>query len=96
MTKAKIKLNTEVERFKETFASELLEYHFEKSIGRNKNNSLPWRVLLEDNTQPHVDILCDLSKWLTKRWDKKLVEKYFFVVGENKEGSSSEILKSNN
>ena len=77
--------NKEKEKFKTELFNELLEYHFEKSLGKDNHNNLPWRVLLEDNIQPHIDILCDLSKWLVKRgWNKTVVEELFFVVADDK------------
>ena len=79
-------LSKEEERFKVVFSSEILEYHFEKSLGKNSHNALPWRTLLEDNIQPHTDILCDFSKWLIKHgWSREVVEKLFFVVAEDED-----------
>lgn len=74
---------SEKERFKKSFSSELLEYHFEKWLGKNEHNGVSWRRLLEDNVQPHTDMLCDLSRWLLAQgWSEKVVEELFFVVEE--------------
>lgn len=74
----------EKKRFKEAFPGELLEYHFERFLGKNKHNSLPWRTLLKDNIQPHMDILCDFSRWLVKHgWSRDVVEELFFVVADD-------------
>jgi hypothetical protein len=78
----------EKERFKKAFPSQLLEYHFEKSLGRNEHNGLPWRTLLENETEPHTDILCDFSEWLIEQgWSKEVVEELFFVVADEKDQS---------
>src|SRR5665213_155283 len=75
------KREDEIERFKRIFADELLEYHFERVIGKNENNEKQWRVLLEERVEPHADILCDLSQWLIDRgWSKDVVEELFFVA----------------
>lgn len=77
----------EKERFKRIFADELLQYHFERVIGKNENNEKQWRVLLEERIDPHAQILCDFSQWLLDRgWSKEIVEELFFVAveGDNK------------
>ena len=73
--------NEEEERFKRIFADELLEYHFERVIGKNEDNEKQWRVLLDEHIEPHAEILCDFSNWLLDRgWSKETVEKLFFVA----------------
>lgn len=71
----------EKERFKRIFADELLEYHFERVVGKNENNEKQWRVLLDERVEPHAQILCDISQWLLDRgWSKEVVEELFFVA----------------
>ena len=76
----------EKERFKRTFAEELLEYHFERMIGKNEDNEKQWRVLLDEHIEPHAEILCDFSNWLLERgWSRETVEELFFVPIERDE-----------
>ena len=76
----------EKERFKRTFAEELLEYHFERMIGKNEDNEKQWRVLLDEHIEPHAEILCDFSNWLLERgWSRETVEELFFVPIETDE-----------
>ena len=71
----------EKERFKRTFADELLEYHFERRLGENQDNEKQWCVLLDDHIEPHTEILCDFSNWLIARgWSKETVEELFFIA----------------
>jgi hypothetical protein len=71
----------EKERFKRTFAEELLEYHFEQVVGKNEDNEKQWRVLLDEHIGPHAEILCDFSNWLLERgWSRETVEELFFVA----------------
>ncbi len=77
----------EQKRFKEAFANELLEFYFEKWIGKNPNNKLPWRVIVENKVQPQVDILCEFSDWLIAQgWSREVVEELFFVVTPRPKG----------
>ena len=87
------KVNKEKERFKAEFFNELLEYHFERLVGKNNCNHFPWRVLLEDKIQPHTDILCDFSRWLIEQgWDRDVIQEHFFIVVDN-QTSATEIDK---
>lgn len=71
----------EKERFKRIFTDELLQYHFERVIGKNEDNDKQWRVLLDERIEPHAEILCDFSQWLLDRgWSKDVVEELFFVA----------------
>lgn len=71
----------EIERFKLTFADELLEFHFERTLGKNEYNGRQWRVLLDERIEPHAEILCDFSNWLLARgWSRETVEEMFFVA----------------
>ncbi len=73
-------------RFKRTFADELLEYHFERRLGKNQDNEKQWRVLLDEHIEPHTEMLCDFSNWLLSRgWSKETVEECFFVVASGNE-----------
>src|ERR1700690_2169345 len=85
----------EKERFKRTFAEELLEYHFERMIGKNEDNEKQWRVLLDEHIEPHAEILCDFSNWLLDRgWSKETVEELFFVaVKEDQQDDTEAQLK---
>jgi hypothetical protein len=72
--------NKEKERFKKAFSDELLQFHFERLLGKNPHNERSWRVLLEERIEPHTEILCDLSRWLIARgWSKEVVKELFFV-----------------
>ena len=84
----------ERERFKRTFAEEILEYHFEQTIGKNENNEKQWRVLLDEHIEPHAEILCDFSNWLLDRgWSREVVEELFFVSVERDEQEKADALQ---
>ncbi|MBU6500896.1 MAG: hypothetical protein KGJ89_02120 [Patescibacteria group bacterium] len=86
----------ERERFKKELFNELLEFHFDTRLGKNKRNELPWRTLLDDKIEPHAEILCDFSKWLMQRgWDKELVKDVFFIAVDEKETEKQNIKELN-
>jgi len=74
LRKEKIRLSKEI-------FDELLEYHFENALWEHGDNAIRWHTLLENNIQPHTDILCDFSNRLIKHgWSKETVEEVFFVA----------------
>jgi hypothetical protein len=81
----------EKQRFKRTFAEELLQYHFEQTLGKNEDNEKQWRVLLDDHIEPHAEMLCDFSNWLLdKGWSREVVEELFFVAVERDEQENAD------
>lgn len=86
LREAKMDMIAERERFKKEIFNELLEFHFESRLGKNPNNGLPWWVMLDEEAQPHTDILCSFSQWLLDRgWSKEAVDDGFFIVVDGDE-----------
>ena len=69
-----------------------MEYHFERTIGKNEDNEKQWRVLLDEHIEPHAEILCDFSNWLLERgWSRETVEELFFVAVDKDETEKTDI-----